>query len=125
VAHGEKGPFDSIAVFHTKEKKPRLVAVEVKATDQPVDKEYRFPAQPKTIVALRHSKVPVLILVVDVKRNEVFYGWAFAIRTSDVPAKIRAAIRCVLPVTSAIEGKKELLRTIYTHPDSSERTAVG
>jgi hypothetical protein len=125
TTHGDKGPFDSIAVFHTKDKKLRMVAVEVKATDQPLDNEYGFQARPEAIRALRHSNVPVLFLVVDVKRNNVYHGWAFDIRTGDVSTKHRAAVRCILPVRSASEGKEDLLRTINSQPDWSEPTAVG
>ena len=125
TARGDMGPFDSIAVFQTDEKKLRMIAVEVKSTEQPVGQEFRFKASPGTIRSLHHSNVPVLFLVVDVKRNEVFFGWASDIRFAEASLRTRAAATCILPVTSAAEGKNQLLDTILSQPDSSEKSAVG
>lgn len=124
TANRDTGLFDAIAVFHTGDKKLRLIAVEVKATEQPVGKEFRFSARPEAIQPLGHANVPVLFLVVDVKRNEIFYGWASEIRTSNAAAKTRTAVSCILPVASASERKQELLDTIAAQPEFSEQ-AVG
>ncbi len=51
-------------------------AVEVKATEQPVNGKYRMPAN--QYLYLANSNIPVLLLVVDVKRNRLFYAWPAA-----------------------------------------------
>src|SRR5262245_4078129 len=70
-----EGPFHAIASFVTEDQKARITAIEVKATEQPVGTEFCFQADLRSIRALQHSNVPVLFLVVDAKRNLVFYGW--------------------------------------------------
>jgi hypothetical protein len=121
------GPFDLIAFFPTDEQKLRVAGVKVRATQEPVGKEYRFQAGPETIRALQHSNVPVLILVVNVKRNEIFYGWAREVRcesSSSAKGKQKIAY-CTLPVVAAAEGKEELLSKILSQPEFSERAGVG
>lgn len=124
TAHEEIGPLDSIAVYLTVDKKLCLFGVEVKATEQAPDREFRFQGRPETIHALRHSNVPVLFLVADVKHNELYYGWASDIRVETVSSKRRPMVSCVLLVSSAKEGKKELLEALSSQPDSSEHVAV-
>lgn len=46
--------------------------VEVKATERPVTS--LFPLETKLYERLANSNIPALLLVVDVKRNQVFYG---------------------------------------------------
>jgi len=66
VGGQRKDPLNAIASFVTDDQKSRIVAIEVKATEQPVGREFRFQANLKSIRALQHSNVPVLFLVVDV-----------------------------------------------------------
>jgi len=47
--------------------------VEVKSTERPVSS--LFPLQTKIYNRLANSNIPALLLVVDVKQNQVFYGW--------------------------------------------------
>src|SRR5215469_15291605 len=71
VQDGKNGPFDAIATFFTRDEKTRITAIEVKSTEQPVGKEFRFQTHLKSIRALQRSNVPVLFLVIDVKHNQV------------------------------------------------------
>jgi Domain of unknown function (DUF4365) len=122
---GGGGPFDLIAAFHTEDRKLRISAIEVKSTEQPVGKEFHFQANPKAIRALQHANVPVLFLVVDVKRNELFCGWASDIRYDSSSPKGKQSIRCTLPVVNAADSKEELVKTILSQPEFSESAAVG
>lgn len=119
------GPFDFIAAFHTEDRKLRISAIEVKATELPVGKEFHFPANPKTIQSLQHANIPVLFLVVDVKRNELFCGWASDIRCDSSNSKGKQTIRCTLPIVNATDSKEQLVKTILAQPEFSERATVG
>jgi hypothetical protein len=119
------GPFDLIAAFHTADKKLRISAIEVKSTEQPVGEDFHFQANPKTIRGLQHANIPVLVLVVDVKRNELFWGWASDIRYDPSASKGKQTIRCTLPVVSAADTKEELVQTILAQPEFSERATAG
>ena len=47
-------------------------AVEVTATEQPINGRYPLPTQ--VYRRLAHTNIPVLLLVVDVKQNRLFYA---------------------------------------------------
>jgi hypothetical protein len=125
VEDGNKGPFDAIASFVTQDQKARITAIEVKATEQPVGQEFHFEGRPGSVRALQHSNVPVLFLVVDVKRNQLFYGWAKDVRCDSSPPKGRQTVRCTLPVVPAEQRKAELMKTILSQPEFSEPAGVG
>ena len=118
-------PFDWIASFVTDDQKSRITAIEVKATEIPVGKEFHFQAELKSIRAVQHSNVPVLFFVVDVKRNEVFYGWARDVRYDSPLGKGKQTVRCTLPVVPAAERKEALLTTILSQPEFSECAGAG
>jgi hypothetical protein len=117
--------FDCIATFELDNQKSRVTAVQVKATEQPVDNEFRFLGDPKSIRSLQHSNVPVLFLVVDVKRNQVFYGWAKDLQYNTPHLEGKKAIRCLLRVVPAAERKEGLLQAIRSQPETCEPAAVG
>jgi hypothetical protein len=125
VLADKKGPFDAIASFVTDDQKSRITAIEVKPTEQPVGKEFRFQEKRKAIRALQHSNVPVLFLIVDVKRNQLFYGWATDVRYDAAPSKGKDTVRCTLPVIAAGEDKQHLLDTILSQPEFSECVGAG
>jgi Holliday junction resolvase-like predicted endonuclease len=120
VQDEKNGPFDAIATFFTDDEKTRITAIEVKATEQPVGEEFHFQASLKSIRALQHSNVPVLFLVVDVKHNQVYYGWARDVRYDLVKGKGSQTVRCTLPVVAAPERRNELLNAILSQPDVAE-----
>jgi hypothetical protein len=125
TAHPEIGPFDSIAVFMPKDGKLRMVAVEIKATEQPVSSEFHFHERAETIAVVRHSNVPVLFLIADVKRNRLYFGWASQLRTGTMSLEPDQEVECRLPVTPAEDSKNELLAVILAQPDHAElATAV-
>jgi hypothetical protein len=126
VAEGAKDrSFDAIASFLTKDQQSRIAAIEVKSTQQPVGKEFRFQENLKYIRASQHSNVPVLFLVVDVKQNQVYYGWARDIRYAPSPGNATQAVRCTLPVVPAADRREQLLDAIFSQPESSERAGAG
>ncbi len=48
-------------------------AVEVKSTERPVNGEFKIPAKVHNLLA--NSNIPVLLLVIDVKENQLYYAW--------------------------------------------------
>jgi hypothetical protein len=127
VTAGDDGeePFDSIAAFLTKDQRFRIIAIETQGTELPVGKEVKFPARLKWIRALQHSNVPVLFFVADVKRNQLFCGWARDVRCESVAAKGKQKVRCSLAVVPVAQAKEELLKTILAQPEFAERAGVG
>jgi len=122
---GERGPFDFIAVFRTADHKLRIVAIEVKASEHVSGTKFRFQASREQAHAVRHSNVPLLVLVADVKSNKLYYGWAADIRTQESGAKPRSVVQSVLSIHPADEEKEGLLHTILSQPDFSQPAAAG
>ncbi len=58
--------------------------------------------------------------MIDVKRNQVYYGWARAVRYDPVKGTAKQIVRCTLPVVAASEGNEELLNAILSQPDVTE-----
>lgn len=71
-----RSPFDAVdylALFETREKAFRVMAVEVKASESPVPPE--FPVSAELIARAAQSNIPTLLLVVDVKQNKLGCVW--------------------------------------------------
>lgn len=64
--------YDFFVGFNNSDGGLNVAAVEVKATDRPVD--LHFPVQKRVFRRLANSNIPVLLLVVDVKENRLFYA---------------------------------------------------
>lgn len=65
--------FDFLIGFANKDGGVNTYAVEVKATDKPIKDTYRVPRE--LFNRLTHSNIPLILLVVDVKQNALFYAW--------------------------------------------------
>ena len=78
-------------------------AVQVKATERPV--KGSFSIERKLYERWAYSNIPVLILLVDVKRNQMFYAWPSPKETGGSPHAKSISI----PVTQIDEQTKELL----------------
>jgi hypothetical protein len=72
-ATAEDFAFDFLIGFANRRAGINSYAVEVKATEQPVADEYQI--ERPVFDRLANSNIPVLLLVVDVKRNELFFAW--------------------------------------------------
>ncbi len=69
----ENSPFDFIAFFTKPDHTPFIIGVKVKATQQEIGGRYPFPAN--QAMQLLRSNIPVLVVVIDVKTNEVYFNW--------------------------------------------------
>lgn len=65
--------YDLLVGFHNEKSGINTFAVEVKSTEEPPGP--RFAIQRKTFDRIAHSNVPGVLLVVDVKRNRLYYAW--------------------------------------------------
>jgi len=65
--------FDFLVAFPNADGGVNTFAVEVKATEQEL--RSRFPINAHLLRRLAASNIPVFFLVVDVKRNRLFYSW--------------------------------------------------
>ena len=64
---------DYMAFFSRSDGSIVVIAVEVKATQQEIKGRYSFPAsQAKRLLKLN---IPVLVVVIDVKENEIYFNW--------------------------------------------------
>ena len=71
---GDPVGFDYLAFFTSGDGSTRVVAIELKATEREIGG--RFPLPGQTVRRAAGMNVPALLVVVDVKRSEVFYTWA-------------------------------------------------
>jgi hypothetical protein len=75
-----------------------LSKVEVKATERPVGDSY--PLDTRHYKRLAHSNVPALLLVVDAKRNQLYYAWP---DDEEVNSSVRAVKIRVTPVNEEVK----------------------
>lgn len=66
-------PFDFFVGFSNSKGGVNTFAVEVKATENDIRSKYRLRAD--VYKALAYSNIPVLLLVVNVKDNLIYYSW--------------------------------------------------
>ncbi len=78
--------------------------VEVKATERPIRDSFRI--RTSTFERLAHSNVPALLLLVDVKQNQLFYAWITPEGMKGRPSTNTIAV----PVTQIDDAVKEELR---------------
>jgi hypothetical protein len=82
-------------------------AIEVKGTAKPVSSKYRVHAS--TFKRLANSNIPALLLVVDVKENNLFYSWIENEAIQEHEGKVSFS----LPVIKLDElSKNELLKKL-------------
>lgn len=67
--------FDYMACFAKADGSLIAIAIEVKLTEQEIN-YFRLPAS--LVKRLQNSNIPVLVVVVDVKHNEIFFNWIHA-----------------------------------------------
>jgi hypothetical protein len=109
VNHGAKDDlFDYTVTFAAPNGVLRLIVVEVKATEKPVKDKYPFRVD--VIRRLSTVNVPVLLLVVDVKNNAIYYTWARA--AAELLPQDSDKTTFPVPVKRADEHKEELLQEI-------------
>jgi hypothetical protein len=97
--------YDFFLGFKTKSGAIVTVPVEVKATDQPIGDHYRLYATPEQLSALTKSNLPVLLFIVDAKRNEFFFTWGSKIAFAHRPS-IQGAAHIKVPVTKLTDSTK-------------------
>jgi hypothetical protein len=103
-------PFGFFAGFPTSGGGLNTFAVEVKSTETPIMSPY--PIHDKLVDYLMKSNIPVLLLVVDVKRNQIYFGWGSAIERSGTPSSKKAS--AFLRVTEVDNSVREQLHTELT-----------
>jgi len=96
--------FDYLVGFTNSQNGLNMIAVEVNPTERIVQNP--FPIQKRLYEQWAHSNIPVLLLVVDVKRNQLFYAWptpdgsngssqsnTFAVRLTEIDEKTKKELR--------------------------------
>ena len=66
--------FDYMALFLKSDGSTVTIAIAVKATEEEIEGFYPFKVS--DLEKFKNSNIPVLILVIDVKRNQYFFNWA-------------------------------------------------
>jgi hypothetical protein len=66
--------FDYMALFLKPDGSPVTIAIAVKATEEEIQGIYPFKVS--DLKKFKNSNIPVLILAIDVKRNQFFFNWA-------------------------------------------------
>ena len=72
--------FDYMALFLKPDGSPVMIEIAVKATEEEIEGVYPFKVS--DLEKFKNSNIPVLILVIDVKRNKLFLNWA---KTAIIP----------------------------------------
>ncbi|MBJ7900544.1 MAG: hypothetical protein GC158_11630 [Cyanobacteria bacterium RI_101] len=83
-----ESPFDYLTLFAREDGSLVTLAIAIRATESQITDGNFFPSE--DLEKLKKANIPVLILVIDVKRNHYFFGWAkedFASRSFDTPQK--------------------------------------
>ncbi len=94
--------YDLLVGFPNEKKGTNIFAVEVKATERPPAE--RFQIVRRTYERMAHSNVPGLLLVADVKHNQLYYGWLRS-------RVVRDTANVAVPLTELDEEGKNTLRT--------------
>lgn len=102
--------YDFFVGFNNAEGGVNVAAVEVKATDRPV--QSHFPIDKRLFRRLAHSNIPVLLLVVNVKENRLFYAPPSAFS----PGGVRGANTLSIPVTAVDESTRNELHEMLASP---------
>ncbi|MEB3120346.1 MAG: hypothetical protein VKL41_03890 [Snowella sp.] len=66
--------FDYMALFLKPDGSPVTIAIAIKTTEEEIEGVYPFKVS--DLEKFKNSNIPVLILVIDVKRNQYFLNWA-------------------------------------------------
>ena len=95
--------FDYLIGFANKEGGVNTYAVEVEATEKPVNGAYSVPRE--LFNRLTHSNIPLILLVVDVKQNSLFYAWP--IEDENIKANVK---KVSVPLTLVDDESRNALR---------------
>jgi hypothetical protein len=101
--------YDFFVGFNNPDGGLNIAAVQVKATDRPV--QSRFAVQKRLYRRLANSNVPVLLLVVNVKENRLFY----ALPDAYAPGEEASTNTVQIPMTPVDETTRDELRHLLTN----------
>ncbi|MFP4031337.1 MAG: hypothetical protein ACLFRG_05275 [Desulfococcaceae bacterium] len=111
-APSENFAFDFLIGFLNEEGGFNSFAVEVKATETPVSGEYSVKRN--LFRKMANSNIPVLLLVIDVKRNELFFAWP---EEGNIAKADRGSV--VIPLKKIDETSKMELRLQMSGDESA------
>jgi hypothetical protein len=101
--------YDLLVGFSNRKGGINTFAVEVKATERPP--AGRFQIMRHTFERFAHSNIPGLLLVADVKQNELYYAWLNA-------TKMPGTANVSIPLIHLDQQAKAALRTQLRATDS-------
>ena len=105
---------DFLAFFPKDDETDKIIAIEVKATEQELNGRYTMPAS--HLVRLQTMNVPTLIIVTDVKRNEIYFSWAHEAVPSERLSSLRNSHSCTIRLRkSTVEEREKLRQEILSH----------
>lgn len=111
-ASGPGSPFDFLATFVAPDGTSKSIGIEVKATQREFGSQFPLLSPENVIRGWRNSNIPVLLLVVDVKRSRFFFNWAREIREAAPSARAGRGPRgFVIPLREATDEEKECLKS--------------
>jgi hypothetical protein len=105
--------YDLLVGFTNRKRGINTFAVEVKATERPP--AGRFQIMRHTLDRFANSNIPALLLVADVKQNQLYYAWLSARKVSGVSVSI--------PLTVLDETAKAELRAQVRAPNAGVSAA--
>jgi len=101
--------FDFIAIFTKPDRTPVTIGIEVKTTQHEIGGHFEI----KTELALRllKSNIPVLVIVVDAKTNEIYFNWIVNAIPPDKQAVLQQYQTCTLQLRRGTKEEIEQLRS--------------
>ncbi|HEX6041505.1 DUF4365 domain-containing protein [Longimicrobium sp.] len=105
--------YDFFVGFNNPDGGVNIAAVEVKATDRPV--QHLYPVPRRLFRRLANSNIPVLLLVANVKENRLFY----ALPSADAPGAETDANTVSIPMTPVDEATRDELRNLLANPHAA------
>lgn len=100
--------FDYMAFFTKPDKSPVAIAVQVKTTERSIQGKYAFPAA--QLGRLFYANLPVLILVIDVKNNEIYFNWIKDAVSAEQANALDNRVSSAIPLRLSTPEEQDKLR---------------
>jgi hypothetical protein len=103
-------PFDYFVTISTPEKQIKTIAVFVQTTEEEIRNPWQVYFKEKVVPALQNSNIPVLLLIIDVKRGKVFFNWASRLEALESSGQGKQMQGFSFPLIEASEKTIRLLK---------------
>jgi hypothetical protein len=104
---------DYMAFFEKDKEKIVTIGIEIKATEREVNNKYTMSSS--VIIRLQSLNIPVLVIVSNVKNNEIFFNWARDLVPPEKQDFLQQSICTVRLRKSTFDEKENLIQEIFSY----------